>query len=447
MSARHRLQAAADLLRRYGTVFRHFWALRHAMPTGFFSRQEAEFLPAGLALQETPGSASLRWTARVLIALVCALLAWSVLGRVDIIVNAAGKIIPSARIKTIASVDVAAVRTLHVREGQAVKAGELLVELDTSAPDAERDKASGDVAAALLQAARSQSLVDAIDRMQSPVLGKVTSASNAQWQAARLQLDGQYRQFRARLAQIDGNIARYAAALPLATTQAEDYRVLSQQHDVAPHAWLEKEQARVELAGQLADARHQRAALVAETRREALDAQTEGRRVAAASSQDAYRASEHGKLLRLVSPVDGTVQQLAVHTVGGVVPAAQPLMQVVPREDRVEVEAFLDNKDVGFVQEGQDAAVKIDAFDYTRYGTVPATVTHVSRDAIQDEKKGLIYSVRVALRRNSIAIDGKPMALSAGMSASVEIRTGERRIIAYVLSPLIQHQHEALHER
>ena len=447
MSLRHRLQASHSLLRHYRAVFRHFWVQRHAMRTDFFSKQEAAFLPAGLALQESPPSASLRWTARVLMALVGALLLWSVLGKVDIIVNAGGKIIPSARIKSIASVDVAAVRALYVREGQAVKAGELLVELDTSAQDAEHDKAAGDAAAALLQAARSQALVDAIDRMQPPSLARVPAASDTQWQAARQHVEGQFRQFRARLAHIDGNIMRYAAALPLATRHAEDYRVLAQQHDVAPHAWLEKEQARIDLAGQLADARNQRAALIAETRKEALDAQAESRRAAAASTQDARRASEHGKLLRLLSPVDGTVQQLAVHTVGGVVPAAQALMQIVPREDQVEVEAFMDNKDVGFVQEGQDAAVKIDAFDYTRYGTVPATVTHVSRDAIQDEKKGLIYSVRLALRKNSIAVDGKPMALSAGMSASVEIRTGERRIIAYVISPLIQHRHEALHER
>lgn len=447
MSLRHRLQASCDLLRHYCAVFRHFWALRQTVRTDFFSKQEAAFLPAGLSLQETPGSASLRWTARVLIALVGVLLLWSVLGKVDIIVNAGGKIIPSARIKTIASVDVAAVRSLHVREGQAVKTGQLLVELDTSAQDAEHDKASGDAAAALLQAARSQTLVDAIDLLRPPVLTSVGGASDAQWQAARLHLEGQFRQFRARLAHIDGNIARYAAALPLATRHAEDYRVLAQQHDVAPHAWLEKEQARIDLAGQLAEARNQRAALIAETRKEALDAQAEGRRAAAASVQDARRASEHGKLLRLISPVDGTVQQLTVHTVGGVVPAAQPLMQIVPREDQVEVEAFIENRDVGFVQEGQEAAVKIDAFDYTRYGTVPATVRQVSRDAIQDEKKGLIYSVRVALRRNSIAVDGKSMLLSSGMSTSVEIRTGERRIIAYVLSPLMQHQREALHER
>ena len=447
MSMRHRLQASRDLLRHYCAVFRHFWVLRHALRTDFFSKQEAAFLPAGLSLQETPGSASLRWTACVLIALVGVLLLWSVLGKVDIIVNASGKIIPSARIKSIASVDVAAVRSLHVREGQAVKAGQLLVELDTSAQDAEHDKAAGDAAAALLQAARSQALIDAIALLRPPSLASVAGASDAQWQAARLHLEGQFRQFRARLAHIDGNIARHAAALPLATRHAEDYRVLAQQHDVAPHAWLEKEQARIDLAGQLAEARNQRAALIAETRKEALDAQAEGRRAAAASVQDARRASEHGKLLRLVAPVDGTVQQLAVHTVGGVVPAAQPLMQIVPREDQIEVEAFIENRDVGFVHEGQDAAVKIDAFDYTRYGTVPATVRQVSRDAIQDEKKGLLYSVRVALRQNSIAVDGKSMLLSSGMSTSVEIRTGERRIIAYVLSPLVQHQREAFHER
>jgi len=169
--------------------------------------------------------------------------------------------------------------------------------------------------------------------------------------------------------------------------------------------------------------------------------------VAAASGQDARRAREHGRLLRLTAPVDGTVQQLAVHTVGGVVPAAQALMQIVPREDRLEVEAFVENRDVGFVHEGQHAEVKIDTFDYTRYGTVPAIVRQVSRDATQDEKKGLIYAVRVALQRDSIMVDGKAMPLSAGMAANVEIRTGERRIIAYVLSPLMQHRREALHER
>jgi hemolysin D len=141
------------------------------------------------------------------------------------------------------------------------------------------------------------------------------------------------------------------------------------------------------------------------------------------------------------------VQQLTVHTVGGVVPAAQPLMQIVPKQGVVEVEAFMENKDVGFVQEGQEAQVKIDTFEYTKYGTVPAHVTHVSRDAIEDEKKGLIYSVKVALDRSTLDVDGKQVVLTPGMSATVDIKTGTRRVIEYVLSPLIQHGRESLHER
>ena len=141
------------------------------------------------------------------------------------------------------------------------------------------------------------------------------------------------------------------------------------------------------------------------------------------------------------------MQQLTVRTVGGVVPAAQPLMQIVPQQAGAEVEAFMENKDVGFVMVGQDAQVKVEAFQYTKYGTVPGRVIHVSRDAIQDEKRGLIYSIKVALDKESISVDGKDIPLSPGMSVSVEIKTGTRRIIEYVLSPLIQHGRESLRER
>ena len=218
-------------------------------------------------------------------------------------------------------------------------------------------------------------------------------------------------------------------------------------HTVSRHVWLEKEQARVELDGLLRDASNQRAALVAQIRKEAYDAVTEGNRIIAASQQDRRRAGERSKLLKLTAPVDGTVQQLTVHTVGGVVPAAQPLMQIVPADSPVEVEAFIENKDVGFVRADQNAEVKIDAFNYTKYGTIEATVRNVSRDAIPDENQGLIYATRVALSRSDIIIDGLPVQLSAGMSVNVEIKTGTRRVIEYVLSPLIRHQREALHER
>lgn len=122
-------------------------------------------------------------------------------------------------------------------------------------------------------------------------------------------------------------------------------------------------------------------------------------------------------------------------------------MQIVPREGAVEMEAFVDNRDIGFVKEGQAASVKIDAFEYTKYGTVSATVSHVSRDAIDDDKKGLVYSVRIMLDRSALMVDGREIALSPGMSGSAEIRTGTRRVIEYVLSPLLQHARESLRER
>ena len=159
------------------------------------------------------------------------------------------------------------------------------------------------------------------------------------------------------------------------------------------------------------------------------------------------RSDSHSKLLKLVAPVDGVVQQLTVHTVGGVVAAAQPLMQIVPIEKAVEVEATLDNKDIGFVREGQTAQVKVDAFEYTKYGTVQATVAHVSRDAVPDDKKGLQYTSRIVLERGMMDIDGRNVALTPGMAVNVDIKTGDRRILEYFLSPLLQHEHESLHER
>lgn len=447
MTMRHRVEAWGELLRRYTQTFAHFWKLRNSLKTDFFNKQEAEFLPAGLSLQETPDSATLRWTGRILMGLVVFAVLWSVFGQVDIIVNATGKIIPSARTKTIGSVDVASVKALYVTEGQEVHAGDVLVELDSSSSDAEHDKAVDAVAQAKLQVARSRAMIDAVEKFRAPRLAIVDGVSPAQWQAAKLQLEGQYKDYSAKLARLNGEIARYSEALPLAAQRAEDYKALMGDNTVSRHAWLEKEQAKVDLQGQLSDARNQRTALMAQTRKESHDALLEGQKIIAAGVQDQRRAGEHSKLLKLIAPVDGTVQQLSVHTVGGVVPAAQPLMQIVPKENVVEVEAFLANKDVGFVLAGQDAEVKIDAFDYTKYGTIKATVRHVSQDAIQDDKKGLIYSTKVVLDKNSIFVDGKTMPLSAGMSVNVEIKTGTRRVIEYVLSPLVQHQREALHER
>jgi hemolysin D len=379
--------------------------------------------------------------------MVLALAIWSLVGEMDIVVNASGKIIPGERTKTIASVDVASVRAIYVQEGQSVKAGQVLLELDTSTPDAERDKATGDRAVGLLQAARSQALIDAIGQGRAPSLRPMAEVPASQWQQAQSHVQSQYRDYQAKLQRIDGDVAHLRTALPLATQRAQSLHALLKTGDVSEQAWLEREQARVDMAGQLQAALDQREALIAETRRTAYEQLTEGSRLAAASHQDALRSDAHSKLLRLTAPVDGTVQQLDVHTVGGVVTAGKPVMLIVPKAAQLEVEAFVENKDIGFVRMDQPVAAKIDAFEFSKYGTIPAHITHISSDAIVDEKKGPIFSTHVALERSTIRVEDKDVNLSPGMAVNLEIKTGKRRIIEYLLSPLMRTQRESLNER
>lgn len=145
--------------------------------------------------------------------------------------------------------------------------------------------------------------------------------------------------------------------------------------------------------------------------------------------------------------MSGTVQQLAVHTIGGVVTPAQPLLVIVPKEQSLEVEAFIENKDIGFVFAGQDVEVKVETFPFTKYGTIPAKVVHVSNDALNDEKRGLIYAARVKLSKSTMQLEKKIVNLSPGMAVTAEIKTGKRRVVEYFLSPLMQYKDESLRER
>ncbi len=447
MSLKHKTEARLLLLRHYGKTFATYWKNRKQLGGNLFHEQEAEFLPAALEIQEKPVSPTLRITAKVLIALFLFLIGWSLFGKMDIVVNATGEIIPHDRTKTIASIDIASVKALHVAEGQAVKKGDVLIELDTSAPDAEHDKAKSNETEAKLKIARSRAMIAAIENHKSPHLTTVPGISSEKLREAQNHLDGQYNDFMAKIKRAEGAITRYSELLALITKRAFDYKELAKNHDVPMHAYLEKEQERADLEGQLNDAKNQKASLIAEARRFSYDEQADADKVLGEARQDVMKNAAHSRLLKLTSPIDGTVQQLQVFTVGGIVPAAQPLMKIVPKEDTIEVEAMLENKDIGFVEEGQTVAVKIDAFDYTKYGVVPGRVVHVSSDAIKDEKKGLLYSVILVLDKSSVSVKGHDMPLSAGMSVKADIKTGSRRVIEYFLSPLLQHKQESLNER
>ena len=467
VSWRHCKEAYLELFARYQAAWQFWWAHRDHLKLPELKAQEAEFLPGALALQAAPVSPVGRAVAKILILLLTILLLWSVLGKIDIIVSGQGKIIAGGHTKTIAAVEVAKVLALYVEEGQSVKAGDLLIELDSRGPDSEQYKAEGDRQLALLQMERSKVFLQSLSTQKEPKLAPIEGVNAAHYEHEAAHLQDQWRDYLAKRARIVSQIKRFSDALPLATQRARDYQELSKERDVSGHAYLEKEQARIDLKGQLEDANAQLVALTAEARKTAQDDLYQATRIWSGAVQDVNKAAAHSEQLRIVSPVDGVVQQLVVHTVGGVVPAAQPLMLIVPSKHTVELEAYVESKDIGFMQEGQPAKVKIDAYEYTKYGTVAAIVTHVSRDAIDfsgsgtgqlankdanpksngASNKGLMYAVKVTLHKPTMLVNEKEVPLLPGMSGSVEIKTGERRIIEYVLSPLMAHVHESLRER
>jgi hemolysin D len=271
-------------------------------------------------------------------------------------------------------------------------------------------------------------------------------------------------QRRAALEGTKENVRRLQATVPMGAERAEAYRKLLQSQYVSKLEYLQYEEQRIdklqEFEGQkqkviqdtaaLSEAEKNYRALLSEFQqtKQAELATTETK--AASFAQDMIKAGQKTELQRLVSPIDGVVQQLAIHTVGGVVTPAQQLLIVVPHDHPVEVEAQVENKDVGFVKEGQFVEIKIETFPFTLYGTIPGQVVSVSDDAVpldKDRAGTLVYLSRVSMDRATIDVQDKPVHLSPGMAVTVEIKTGQRRIIEYLLSPLVKSVKESLRER
>jgi hemolysin D len=450
------------------------WDVRKQLESPARDADQLAFLPAELELVETPVHPAPRWTMRVLVALTVIALLIGVLGRLDIVVTASGQFIPDARVKTIQPAITGVVREIRVRDGERVSAGQLLMKLDTTQAAADADKARSSRLDAGLAAARANALLAAQHDGKTPVVATVDDAPDARMQDAQRQAEGAWLEYRdqytgeqaelaKRQAELDSTraeIAKLAATAPLARQQADAYQALVADKYVARNDYLDKEQSALdkenelaaqrshakELAAGIAEQRAQVEATASKFRHDQLDELEKATQQLTQSRDDETKAQTRQSLMSLTAPVAGTVQQLAVHTLGGVVTTAQSLMEIVP-DDALEVEAKLQNKDVGFVQVGQRVAVKVEAFPYTRYGYLNGTITEVSNDAVQDKKLGLTFPVRIRLETNRIHVDNRWITLTPGMSVTADIRTGKRSVIGYFLDPLQQTAQEGMRER
>ena len=463
---------AFGALSRHWTVWKAAWQAESRQMSGTVAQggPAVDFLPAVLEIQQAPPSPigrALLWT---IVAVFTAAVLWASLGRIDIVATAQGKIIPSGYSKIIQPYEAGVIASIHVQDGQTVKQGDLLIELDATLNRADHDRASNEQRAAKVEAARLRALIRGQATFDAPAEADPAYVV-LQQQLLRDQL-AEYRakiavaqhlvdQRRAAVEQTTENILRLEATVPMEVERAEAYKKLLEHEAVTKMDFLQAEGQRIdkaqELAAQKKKAVQDRAALAeAEQHYQAMVSEFQQTKQAelsvletkaASLAQEMTKAGQRAGLQRLISPIDGVVQQLAVHTVAGVVTPAQPLLIVVPHEHPVEVEAQVDNKDVGFVREGQSVEIKVETFPFTLYGTIPGHVLTVSHDAAPMEKIGLVYPIRVSMARSTIHVDGRHVNLSPGMAVTVEIKTGQRRIIEYLLSPLLKSVQESLRER
>ncbi len=463
---------AFGVLSRQWTVWKAAWQAESRRMSGTVgpSGRAAEFLPAVLEIQQVPPSPigrALIWT---IAAAFTAAVLWASFGRIDIIATAQGKIIPSGYSKIVQPYETGVIAAIHVQDGQAVKQGDLLIELDATLNRADRDRASNEQQAANVDAARLRALIKGQTTFDAPadadpayvlLQQQLLRDQLAEYQAKVAAAQHLVDQRQAALEQTKEHIVRLEATVPMEVERAEAYKKLLEHDAVTKMDFLQAEGQRIdkaqELAAQkkklaqdraaLAEAEQHYRAMVSEFQQSKQAELSVLETKAASLSQEVTKAGQKAGLQRLMSPIDGVVQQLTVHTVGGVVTPAQQLLIVVPREHPVEVEAQVENKDVGFVQEGQLVEMKIETFPFTLYGTIPGHVLTVSHDAAPVEKVGLVYLTRVSMDRSTVSVDGKRVNLSPGMAVTVEFKTGERRIIEYLLSPLLKAAQESLKER
>lgn len=430
---------------------------------------DRQFQPAVIELLDTPPSPATRVFILGLIAALLLGLAWSIFGRVDIIAIGQGKIIPTGRVKIIQPLEAGVVKALHVEDGRAVQKGDVLVELDLTQTEADSQRLSSEKLAREADVSRLTALIEGKPMPDFTDLrsDQATNQSNLFRQLAdkhaadMAALRDELTQRTSEREDAAQQVQRLQATLTLMTGRSERLRTLVKEGFYARNRFDLDETERLRIARDLASQRQRqvqaRAAMAAtEQKIAAADADFQSRLLTELADKEDRRvlvtkelekANQRQGLQTLRSPIAGTVQELKIHTIGGVVTPAQELMKIVPFQDALEAEVVIPNKDIGFVKAGQPVAIKLDAFPFTKYGLVDGQVKNVSLDAIPDEQLGLIYTARISLNRATIRVGDEDVILGPGLSISAEIKTGTRRIIEYFLSPLAEYAHDAIRER
>ncbi|MEZ5909609.1 MAG: HlyD family type I secretion periplasmic adaptor subunit [Hyphomicrobiaceae bacterium] len=463
---------------------------------------DREFLPAALEILETPPSPIRIWLLWFICGAFATAIIWAYFGKLDIHAVAHGKIQPTGRSKVVQPLEAGKVRAIRIENGSRVKAGDVLLELDPTDTMADRSAFERELEALTAEIARRRVGIAAaglespkpspipfpgkIDEVVRLREAKVLEAELSELASGVESLRAQRREKAAVKQRLDMSIQARERLIA----------VLKQRVDMRKQVLEKGAGTRSALIDALQDYEKE-ATLVANERGQLLETAAaidsiekrlrelvsrfvsdQSQKLAEADrrrdriTQELVKARSRYDRTVLKSPIDGTVQQLAVTTIGQVVASGQTLMAIVPEDSPIEVEAMVENKDIGFVKPEQEAIVKIDAFPFTRYGTITGKVVRVSKDAVEDRAasglsdpvgatnprasapqsttgrgQNLVFPATIQLSKRVMRVDGVDIPLSPGMSVSVEITTGKRRAIDYLLAPLREIAAGTGHER
>ncbi len=436
--------------------------------------KETEFLPAILEVTETPPSPTGRlvmWT--VLILLVVAL-AWAFLGHINEVAVAEGKVIPTGQAKTVQVKNKGIIQEINVTEGQIVQEGDVLVVLDPTTTTADYDNLKKRAAYYKLD----------IQRLTAELTGQpftperdpdleahdlaaelaLYQSRTSDYQTQRQSRQDIISQKRARLQATQSTYEKYAEGLKIAQDKESRLQQLIAESAISEFQLLEQQRETIEYAknaqstldeinsiqAEIAEAEQNLANVDASYRKDIMTALVDAKKEYYSLEESIKKAEEDSRLATILAPTSGRVYNLSVHTVGGIVTDAQPLLQIVPDDVTLQFEVYADNKDIGFIKVGQEAEVKVRTFNFQKFGMVKAEVVEISADAVdnpQDVEKHGKFKLLLNPVENDMNVEGEKANLSVGMSVTAEIKIKEKRIIDFFLDPFRKYTHEALRER
>ncbi|MCQ2359477.1 MAG: HlyD family type I secretion periplasmic adaptor subunit [Phascolarctobacterium sp.] len=432
---------------------------------------EKEFLPPAIEILDKPPSPMGRVLIWVIIGIFFITLLWACVGEIDEVVVARGKVIPKGYTKTLQAEDKGIVRNILVKNGDRVTKGQILMELDRTVSESDLNAVKKNIAFYELNIERinaeleNRPLIipadkdyDEKDRLQQQSL---YNSKMMEKNAKTEYFDSQIRQKQDAVMVARASLEKNRQLLAIASDRAESSERLYKENAVGRFQMLEYRAARIELEQNVSMGRAQlsaaesdvlsatgaKAQFIAEWNKNLQQEMLGCRKELTTLKEQERKAELKNTLIEIKAPVAGTVHQMDIHTLGAVVREAQGLLAIVPEGTPMEVEAWMENKDVGFVHEGQKVEVKVDAFNFQKFGVLPGEVREISADAIEQKEGQQVYRVMVKLEQEKLGTDNKKLSVYPGMNVSAEIKTRKKKIIDFFLEPFQTYKSEALRER